>query len=222
MTATITFVRHGNTDANVERWLQGQTDTVLNAKGLEQAELVGDRLSNEGFDIIYCSDLERCKQTLKPISRHYPTTPIVYRPVLRERGFGSLSGKPLAFLNNESMRQRVSVDKLVKQSGGESENEFETRVIQAYHDIAKGTATGQRVLVVTHGGPLHILTQYWIEHAGFSVHPSIYGTQGYRHGNTAVTRLKINSGQPHCGIIELLNSTCHLAEHQQSGRSVAV
>lgn len=86
MTATITFVRHGNTDANVERWLQGQTgndcnavqlvhfinvkaefdpaDTVLNAKGLEQAELVGDRLSNEGFDIIYCSDLERCKQVL--------------------------------------------------------------------------------------------------------------------------------------------------------------
>lgn len=39
-------------------------DTVLNAKGLEQAELVGKRLSNEGFDIIYCSDLERCKQVL--------------------------------------------------------------------------------------------------------------------------------------------------------------
>lgn len=37
-------------------------DTVLNAKGLEQAELVGQRLSNEGFHVIYCSDLERCKQ----------------------------------------------------------------------------------------------------------------------------------------------------------------
>ena len=31
MTATITFVRHGNTDANVERWLQGQTGNGCNA-----------------------------------------------------------------------------------------------------------------------------------------------------------------------------------------------
>jgi broad specificity phosphatase PhoE len=39
-----------------------QADTQLNELGLQQADLVGQRLANESYDAIYSSDLSRCKQ----------------------------------------------------------------------------------------------------------------------------------------------------------------
>jgi len=49
-------------------------DTQLNAMGKQQAELVGQRLSSDQFDVIYCSDLSRCKQVSSGIIIAY--TPI--------------------------------------------------------------------------------------------------------------------------------------------------
>lgn len=80
MTLRVTVIRHGNTDANNEGWLQGQfgkvsylycspfanavitIDTHLNSNGLNQAKSCGYRFQNESYDHAYCSDLTRCKQ----------------------------------------------------------------------------------------------------------------------------------------------------------------
>lgn len=88
MGLTVTLVRHGNTDANNERWIQGQVgkqlkicfskvliffsssvDTELNTVGLDQANRCGHRLKDEQFQHVYCSDLKRCKQVsfIKPL-----------------------------------------------------------------------------------------------------------------------------------------------------------
>ncbi|KAI7856559.1 histidine phosphatase superfamily [Circinella umbellata] len=222
MSLSITLVRHGNTDANNERWLQGQKDTLLNKKGLEQAILVGQRLSSEKFDIVYCSDLTRCKQTAQSIVDHHPTIQIKYRDDIRERGFGSLSGKPISYLMTESTRLRKSMDDFVKEHGGETAEVFEERIIKAYHNILKDVESEgdgiKQVVIVTHGGPLKVLTKYWIEEAHFKVDPSNYGTHG-NHGNTAVTRINIpKQHNGHNGIIEILNSTNHLCD--QTGGSL--
>ncbi|KAI7870774.1 histidine phosphatase superfamily [Spinellus fusiger] len=79
MTLYITLVRHGNTDANNEKWLQGHTDTSLNSNGLQQATLVGERLKVEKFDKVYCSTLYRCQQTEKAITHYHPNSPVDYR-----------------------------------------------------------------------------------------------------------------------------------------------
>jgi broad specificity phosphatase PhoE len=50
-------------------------DTQLNAMGKQQAELVGQRLSSEQFDVIYCSDLSRCKQVSSVIIIAYTAIP---------------------------------------------------------------------------------------------------------------------------------------------------
>ncbi|KAI8140188.1 histidine phosphatase superfamily [Fennellomyces sp. T-0311] len=214
MSFKFTFVRHGNTDANNERWLQGQMDTLLNNRGLEQAALVGKRLSTEKFDKVYCSDLTRCKQTALGIMEHHPKIPVNYRTDIRERGFGSLSGQPIAHLMTESTRLGQNVDAFVKSCNGETSAEFEYRVIQAYKDILKENESNDSVshiLVVTHGGPLRVLTRYWIEIAKFTTDPVNFGKPG-NHGNTAVTCITVPKQQGQGGRIELLNSTTHLGD----------
>lgn len=89
------FVRHGQTDWNLERRLQGIIDIPLNATGREEAEGLG---KNFDFTIngIYSSDLSRAYETAEIITRGY-NLPITKDKRLRERDFGKLSGKDIEF-----------------------------------------------------------------------------------------------------------------------------
>lgn len=53
------IVRHGETDANRQRIIQGHLDTELNAAGIEQAQLTANALANIPFTAAYTSDLKR-------------------------------------------------------------------------------------------------------------------------------------------------------------------
>ena len=59
------FVRHGETDWNVQRRLQGHIDTPLNQTGLAQAEATAKGLQGHAFDALYSSDLIRTLQTAR-------------------------------------------------------------------------------------------------------------------------------------------------------------
>lgn len=62
-------IRHGQTEHNVQKILQGHLDTDLNHVGLEQAEKLGHYLKERhiDFDSVASSDLKRCMQTIKVI-----------------------------------------------------------------------------------------------------------------------------------------------------------
>ena len=64
----ICFVRHGETDWNIQMRLQGQADRPLNAAGEAQALAVGRRFVGERTDALYSSDLLRVRQTAQPLS----------------------------------------------------------------------------------------------------------------------------------------------------------
>ena len=66
-TVVLTVVRHGQTDGNKNRRMQGSTDSPLNSFGIKQAEAVGKVFRDFTFHQAYCSDLKRAKKTCQII-----------------------------------------------------------------------------------------------------------------------------------------------------------
>lgn len=57
-------VRHGQTDGNVNKIVDGVRDIGLNDNGIEQAKTTRDNLKDIDFDLIICSPLLRTKHTM--------------------------------------------------------------------------------------------------------------------------------------------------------------
>ncbi|KAJ7578485.1 phosphoglycerate mutase-like protein [Mycena floridula] len=91
--ARIYIVRHGETNENNQRIIQGQLNTHLNDEGREQARLVADALKDVEFHAAYSSDLERASDTAKAILLHHPGVELVEQQELRERNMGDIQGR---------------------------------------------------------------------------------------------------------------------------------
>ena len=163
----LVVVRHGETDWNRIRRLQGHTDIPLNEAGLAQALRLVDALADVPIDAIHASDLARAFATAAPIAAARGL-PIVRNPLLRERHYGVLEGRtfPEIVAQMPAAAERLrSRDPTHRIEGGESQQDFHRRVVDAVSDIAiaETAAARQRgdavatVLVVTHGGVLDML-----------------------------------------------------------------
>ena len=85
------IIRHGKTDWNNERKLQGRTDIPLNEEGIEMARRARDEYRNVPFDICYCSPLKRARQTAD-ILLEGRDIPIITDDRLLEMSFGIYEG----------------------------------------------------------------------------------------------------------------------------------
>ena len=87
MAMDIYLIRHGETDWNKTKRLQGVTDIPLNAYGIELAEKTAEGLKDVPFDRIYTSPLIRAKETAQIIlgTRQIP---LLEDPRIKEIGFG--------------------------------------------------------------------------------------------------------------------------------------
>ena len=86
------LVRHGETEWNVERRIQGWSDSPLTSVGRAQAEVHGRLLATHGVDRVLASPLGRTKQTVAPIVRETKVA-AEYDPRLREVCMGEWSGR---------------------------------------------------------------------------------------------------------------------------------
>ena len=138
METTIFLVRHGETVDNARQIMQGQTQGELNQRGWEQAEQVARRLASEPLDAIVASDLHRAIQTAEVIAEPHGL-PVVTTPLLRERDWGSFTGRFIPDLRNEVWPDDI-----------ESE---EALLERARSFLINMTATypGKRVVAVGHG-----------------------------------------------------------------------
>ena len=150
------LVRHGETNWNAERRLQGQLDIALNAKGQAQAEAVAQDLAARTFHKIYSSDLMRTLQTAAPIARQL-ALPVEPMPALRERHFGDFQGlnhpEAQALFPQDYARFQLRDPTHAFPGGGERLRDFAARVAAALTDLAQ-KHPGETILVVTHGGVL--------------------------------------------------------------------
>ena len=85
------YVRHGQTDWNLNRKLQGNTDIPLNDNGIAQAHEAKDRLAGIAITTICCSPLQRARKTADIINQAL-NCPILEIAGLKECNFGSHEG----------------------------------------------------------------------------------------------------------------------------------
>jgi broad specificity phosphatase PhoE len=171
---TILMARHGETDWNAERRVQGHTDRPLNDAGIAQARELADELSGERLDAVYASDLARALDTARAVAepRGLAVVPLLE---LRERNFGTWEG-----LLDEEILERFPEAHTGPWGDDETPEQLDERVIAALHRIAESHPNGQ-VLVVSHGGPLR------------AVHRRC-GLPSERIANCHVSRLAVEDG----------------------------
>jgi len=154
------LVRHGETDWNVERRLQGHTDIDLNQHGVAQAEQMAKALKkiNLQFDVLYTSDLLRAAKTAKAIEDLFGTSSITDQ-ALRERHLGALQGLTMMDAPNREpelwaihLRRDLEHD----MRGGESIKQFAQRIHGALEKIRLQNL-GKTILLVSHGGALDMM-----------------------------------------------------------------
>lgn len=156
----ILLARHGETDWNRERRIQGHTDRPLTDEGRRQAVGLAERLVDDPPDAVYSSDLVRAHETARIVAERLELEVIVL-PELRERDFGTWEG-----LTDDEILARFPKAHNGPWGDAESREEMLERVREAIGRIATAHPEG-RVLVITHGGPVRaLLTVCGTEDAG--------------------------------------------------------
>ena len=86
------FVRHGETQDNIDRVLQGHRDTSLTEKGFGEAQVLAKNLEGQQIDVVYHSPLMRITQTIDPILKTRSVKEIYSDGNLKGQGLGDLEG----------------------------------------------------------------------------------------------------------------------------------
>lgn len=146
------LVRHGETQWNAERRIQGQSDSPLTAKGEQQAWQVAERAKTLGITHIISSDLGRTQQTARIIAEACGCD-IILDSRLRELDMGVLEQRHVDTLTEQEegwRRTLVNGTEDGRIPEGESMQELSVRVQAALADCLK-LPQGSRPLLVSHG-----------------------------------------------------------------------
>ena len=157
----ICLVRHGETEWNAARRIQGQIDIGLNDNGRKQAEAAGQWLKTAGIVALYSSDLKRAWTTAEAIGRAVGLVPTPV-PEMRERLYGVFQGLTYAeaqerFPDGYAAFEGRNAD--YNFENGESLRTMFARVTGKLQEIA-AAHVGQNVVVVLHGGVLDVINRF--------------------------------------------------------------
>lgn len=170
------LVRHGLTKLNLEKRYQGHLDEGLLREGLPSLHPLKGQLEGVQFSKVYCSDLLRCRETLRyvrPDLEHAGQCDAR----LRETSFGDWEGKTYEMLkDNPHYREWIEDPRTVTPPEGESWGEFSSRIQEFYNELLhvseqlckEGVAAP--ILLVTHGGVISMISMIHQPGTGFWDH----------------------------------------------------
>ncbi|MBU1216564.1 histidine phosphatase family protein [bacterium] len=148
----ITLLRHAEVQEDFLGKYNGQNEIGLSKKGDEQALTLAEKYQNTGFDAVYCSDLLRTRETLKPFKLQCES---IFTAELREKSWGRHEGKSFAQIHAEGI-DYLNFNQWVDALDGERVEDFRQRVENYFFEtIFKQDA--QNILVVTHSGVIKML-----------------------------------------------------------------
>lgn len=186
------FIRHGETDWNKARKIQGRADIFLNEFGRSLARKTAKGLADIPFTVCYSSPLERARETAE-IILNGKDVPIIEDSRIVEMAFGIYSGKCCSKKNwevpDDFQRFFDDPEHYEAPEGGENFRDVLRRTNEFLMELYKEQETEEKcVLITTHGTALaglltnikrNPISQYW----GKGVHK-----------NCAVTEVKVHNG----------------------------
>jgi broad specificity phosphatase PhoE len=160
---TLYIVRHGQTDWNISKTIQGQLDIPLNLTGEKEAHDLRVVLSSIHFDAFFSSDLIRAKKTAEILNIDRKLA-IETTNALRERLFGVYQGKPMDEAHERlyELLEKYKDHPHIIESQVESNEHMVSRAITFIREISVAYG-GKTVLLVSHGGLMRTL----LIHLGF-------------------------------------------------------
>ena len=205
MFCRVYLVRHGETEWNATRRIQGNSDIKLSVRGREQAHRLSNRLANENISCFYSSDMIRARETAQILAAPHG---LEVNPIagLRELNFGPWEGMTIEELEAKSSWSlmdyfRNPMDTHIP--GGEKLTEMIERCDLAMGRIIRGHMD-ETIAVVAHGGSIRCI---------------ICSALGLSHSemwrivleNTGLSRIDFpESGK---GMIKMINDFSHLDKH---------
>lgn len=199
---TLILVRHGESEGNLHRIMQGQLDLPLTEAGREQARLVAARLASMPVAAVYSSPLSRAFETARAIAAHHA---LGVEPVegFQEGAWGEAQGMTWAEV---TARWDVAGGRALHEviPGAETPDSLRSRAAAAVDALLDRHASDIAVCV-SHAGTITQLVAHLIGMPEGRL-PRL------RTGNTAVTVVEGVAANP---VIALLNDTCHLTGHEE-------
>ncbi|PTL73915.1 histidine phosphatase family protein [Rathayibacter caricis DSM 15933] len=156
----LTLVRHGQTDWNAARRIQGASDIPLNDTGRSQARAAARILGEREWDAVVASPLQRAYQTGAVIARGLGLDEPLVVPGLAERAYGEAEG-----MTGDDLRALfpggIEGERI---PGCETRAEVVARATEALLEVAE-RFPDQRVIVATHGAVIGSLLRSLSEDA---------------------------------------------------------
>ena len=148
----IYITRHGETEWNREKRMQGRKDSPLTVKGIEDARRLKQRLEHIEFDGIYTSPLGRAMETAEIIRGHRKLE-IERISDFMEMDFGDWEGRTVEEIEKsygEKYRTFWHRPEMYETIGGESFQEMLKRVQGGLNLIIKNAEKEDNILLVAH------------------------------------------------------------------------
>lgn len=192
----IYLIRHGETDWNVGRRIQGHSDIPLNQAGREQALCLAERLQHIPIDRICVSDLQRAVETARPLATRLGLPIHCFRE-FRERHYGEWEGKHY----EEVQAEIPDVNTWTEQNRRYNIETFlsmQQRGMSCLQSILEEN-TAKHLAVISHGGMLNALLHY--------MSSGKYGTGKTKWANTALAHVEYRAD---AWIVHTINDGSHL------------
>lgn len=197
------LVRHGESEWNILRKVQGQINTNLTDVGREQAKKAAERLSKEKIDIIFSSDLSRAFDTAKIIGDKLGLEVNTFEE-LREIKFGVWEG-----LTTKEILDKYSKEHIIWMTEPHNLNlpeaerliDLQERLLRIVNALLKNNKD-KNILIVSHGASIKALI---LGILGIDI--SFYNKLTI--GNTSLSIIEFRDYSP---VLRVLNDTSHLRE----------
>lgn len=180
------LMRHGQTEFNLRRKVQGWCDSPLTELGIQQAKIAGQYFKENkiSFDQAYSSTSERACDTLEFITN----MPYIRVKGLKEWNFGAFEGE------SEDLNPQLPYGDFFVRYGGESEKDLYTRVAATLLEIMQKEEHNS-VLAVSHGASCRSFMRSWAQNSDLD--------QKERLGNCCILKFELENNE--FKLVEIIN-----------------